>query len=77
MQLLGETADGSAGGGVIHRTLTRRERGVTEEDPLLSTTFNVVGDAVVRHWDSLVAETAWGDNSNNNEAGKTATGRKI
>ena len=34
-------------------------RGVTQGDPLSPTIFNVVVDAVVRHWiDGLVAETA-------------------
>ena len=31
-----------------------KERGVTQEDPLISTIFNVVVDTVVRHWESLV-----------------------
>ena len=31
------------------------ERGVTQGDPLLPTIFNVVVDAVVRHWYSLMA----------------------
>ena len=30
------------------------ERGVTQGDPLLPTIFNVVVDAVVRYWESLV-----------------------
>ena len=35
------------------------ERGVTQDDPLSPTIFNVVVDAVVRHWESLVPER-WG-----------------
>ena len=35
------------------------DRGVTQGDPLSPTIFNVVVDAVVRHWiEGLVAETA-------------------
>ena len=32
----------------------RREIGVTQGDPMSPTIFNVMVDAVVRHWDSLV-----------------------
>ena len=56
----------------------RGERGMTEEDPLLPTIFNVVVDTVVRHWESLVAGATGEDISNNdNETGQTTEGRKI
>ena len=35
---------------LLRITLTRREIGVTQSDPLLTTIFNVVVDAVVFHW---------------------------
>ena len=41
------------------------ENVVMKGDPLLSTIFNVVVDAVVRHWESLVMERAGGDIINN------------
>ena len=37
------------------------ERGVTQGYPLFPTIFDVAMDAVVRHWESLVAEQAGGD----------------
>ena len=37
---------------------------MTQGYPLLPTIFNVVVDAVVRYWDSLVVERAGGDSSN-------------
>ena len=39
----------------------RRERGVIQGDPLLPTISNVVVDAVVIHWQSLVEEREGGD----------------
>ena len=36
--------------GVYHETAFKGERGVTQGDPLSPTIFNVVVDAVVRHW---------------------------
>ena len=41
-----------------------RKRGVTQGNPMYPTIFNVVVDAVVRHWGSLVAEQEGGDSSN-------------
>ena len=32
------------------------ERGMTQGDPISTTIFNVVVDAVVRHWESMVEE---------------------
>ena len=37
------------------------ERGVKQGYPLFPTIFDVAMDAVVRHWESLVAEQAGGD----------------
>ena len=39
-----------ARGGGYYGTAFKRERGVTQGDPLSPTIFNVVVDAVVRHW---------------------------
>ena len=39
------------------------ERGVTQGNPLSPTIFNVVVDAVVCHWESLVAERDGGASS--------------
>ena len=36
--------------GGYYRTLFRGEKGVTQGNPLSPTIFNVVVDAVVRHW---------------------------
>ena len=47
------------------------ERGVTQGVPLSPTIFNVSVDAVVRHWESLVAGTLVGGRSDDNEAGQT------
>ena len=41
----------------------RGDRGVTQVDPLSPTIFNAVVDAVVCHWESLVAEREEGDSS--------------
>ena len=50
--------------GCYYREPFNGERGVTQVGPLSPTTFNVVVDAVVFHWDSLAAEQAGGDSSN-------------
>ena len=55
----------------------RRERGVTQGDPLSPTTFNVVVDAVVCHWGSLVAGAMGGDIIEDNEAGQMMAVRTI
>ena len=39
----------------------RGKRGATQGDPLSPNIFNVVVDAVVFHWESLVAEREGGD----------------
>ena len=44
------------------------ERGVTQGDPLLPTIFNVVVDAVLCHWESLMAEGSGRYNSSGKEA---------
>ena len=44
--------------GGYYRETFRGERGVTQGDPLYSTIFNVVFDAVVCHWESLMSEGA-------------------
>ena len=41
---------------------------MTHGDPLSPTIFNVVVDAVVRHWEPLVEEIDGGDRINNNAA---------
>ena len=41
--------------GGYYRAPFRGELGVTQGDPLLPTIYNVVLDAVVHHWESLVA----------------------
>ena len=56
MTVLGEAEDGGEGGRVLRCTLPRRERGVTQGDPLSPTIFNVVVDAVVCHWESLMVD---------------------
>ena len=45
--------------GVYYGEAFKGARGVTQGDPLSPTIFNVVVDAVVRHWiDGIVDETA-------------------
>ena len=44
-----------------YREPFRLDRGIIQGGLLLNTIFNVVVDAVVHHWESLVAERAWGD----------------
>ena len=46
--------------GGYYREPSCGEKGVTQGDPLLPTIFNVVVDAVVYHWESLVAEREGG-----------------
>ena len=41
------------------------DRGVTQGEPLLPNICNVVMEAVVRHWESLVAEGNWNDGRDN------------
>ena len=56
----------------------RGERGVTQGDPLLPTIFNVVVDAVVCHWESLmVAEREGGESSGVKGEGAQTVGRTI
>ena len=49
--------------GGYYGTAFQGERGVTQGDPLSSTIFNVVVDAVLRHWVMLMLEGVeeWGD----------------
>ena len=54
-----------------------RERAVTQGDPLSPTIFNVVVDAVVRHWEYLVAERERGDNSKDKGDVAQTSGRTI
>ena len=44
--------------GGYYRTGFKGERGVTQVDPLSPTIFNVVVDAVVRHWVTLAVTEA-------------------
>ena len=44
--------------GGYYGTGFKGERGVTQGDPLSPTIFNVVVDAVVRHWVTLAVEEA-------------------
>ena len=54
------------------------ERGLTQGDPLLPTIFNMVVDAVVRHWESLlVAEREVGKSSGDKGNGAQTVGRLI
>ena len=41
-----------------HRATFKGDRGVTHGEPLFSTMFNVVVDSVVRHWVTVVVESA-------------------
>ena len=54
-----------------------RERGVTQGDLLSPTIFNVVVDAVVCHWESLVAEREEGDSSGDKRDMSQTTRRTI
>ena len=55
--------DRAEGGGVYYGQTFRGVIGVTQGDPMSPTIFNVLLDAVVHHWESLVAERAEGDSS--------------
>ena len=56
------TSDGGAGGRVLQITLPWRERCDAWGPTII---FNVVVDAVFRHWDSLVVERGVGGGSSN------------
>ena len=60
-----------------YREPFHRERGVTQGDPLFPTIFNVVVDAVVNHWKSLVAEQEGGDSSGDEGDMEQTAGRTI
>ena len=75
-QVLGATTYGSAGGGYYVEPFCG-EIGVTQGYPMPPTIFNVVVDTVVHHWESLVAETVGGDNSNSNKAVQPAAVRTL
>ena len=54
----GRTMAARSGG--YYGTAFKGDRGVTQGDPLSPTLFNVVVDAVVRHWlEGLQAEPPW------------------
>ena len=53
------------------------ERGVTQGNPLSPTIFNVVVDAVVFHWESLVAQKQGEDSSGDKGDRAQTAGRKI
>ena len=53
------------------------EQGVTQGYPLSPTILNVVVDAVVRHWESLVAEQEGGYSSGDDRDGEQTEGRTI
>ena len=55
----------------------RGERGLTQGEPMLPTIFNLVVDAVVRHWKSLVAEQKGGDSSDADDDKEQMAGRTI
>ena len=64
--------------GVYYGSPFRRERRVTQGDPLLPTIFNLVVDAMVCHWESLlVAKREGGESSNNEGDGAHTLGRTI
>ena len=76
--VLGEAEDCGEGGRVLWCTLLRRERRVTQGDPLSPTIFNVMVDAVIRHWESLlVAEQEGGESSGDKGDGTQTEGRTI
>ena len=50
---------------------------MTQGGPLLTTILHVVVDAVVCHWESLLAGAMGGDSSDKDEAGKMTKGRMI
>ena len=74
----GKAEDGGKGGRVLRCNLPQRERGVTEGDSLSPIIFNVVLDAVVRHWESLLlAEREGGKSSGDEGDGTQMPGRTI
>ena len=60
--------------GCYYREPFNGERGVTQVGPLSPTTFNVVVDAVVFHWDSLAAEQAGGGQQQRHKLRGAASG---
>ena len=63
--------------GCYYKEPFHRDIGVTQGDPMLPTIFNVVVDAVVRHWKSLVSERAEEDSSYNEDDAAQPEGRTI
>ena len=64
--------------GGYYRALLRVNREVAQVDPLFPTIFNVVVDAVVCHWESLlVVEQEGGDSSGDKGYGAQTAGKKI
>ena len=64
--------------GGYYRAPLRGKRGVTQVDPLFPTIFNVVVDAVVCHWESLlVVEQEGGDSRGDKGYGAQTAGKKI
>ena len=58
MDILGDTDNGGEGGGGYYGEEFKGARGVTQGDPLSPTIFNVVVDAVVRHWVTMALDEA-------------------
>ena len=76
--VLDEAEDGGEGGRVLRCTLAQREIEVTQGDPLSSTIFNVVVDAVVCHWGYLLVAEHEGGKISSDEVDRTQTaGGKI
>ena len=72
-KVLGEAEDGGTGGRLLRSTLPRREIGVAQGDPLLPTTFNLVVDVVLCHWESLLVTEREGGDSNGDERDRSQT----
>ena len=62
---------------MLRRTFPQRERGVTQGDPLSPNIFNVVVGAMVRHWESLMAEQEGEYSRGNNGDREKTAGRMI